>query len=77
MRVRLDKGGAVLHGQDTSTLSLADGAFTTTVQIVGGTHQYTRATGTIVAVGVFDFTTRGTQGTYSGRICKHAEGASE
>jgi hypothetical protein len=69
--ITLDKGGAVLSGQDTSSLSLVTGAFTTTVHIVGGTHQYKRASGTIVATGVFDLKTGGTQGTYTGTICKH------
>jgi hypothetical protein len=72
--ITIDKGGAVLLGQDTSTLSLVTGAFTTTVHIVGGTQQYKKGSGTIVAVGVFDFTTRGTAGTYTGTICKHSEG---
>ena len=72
--ITADKGGAVLLGQDTSTLSLETGAFATTVHIVGGTHQYKNASGTIVAVGVFDFATGGTAGTYTGTICKHSEG---
>jgi len=72
--ITMDKGGAVLLGQDTSTLSLLTGAFTTTVHIVGGTQQYKNGSGTIVAVGVFDFTTGGTAGTYTGTICKHTEG---
>jgi hypothetical protein len=71
--ITIDNGGAVLLGQDTSTLSLETGAFTTTVHIVGGTHQYKDATGSIVAVGVFDFATGGTAGTYTGTICKHTE----
>lgn len=72
--ITTDKGGAVLQGQDTSTLSLVTGAFTTTVRIVGGTQKYKKASGTIVAVGVFDFATGGTAGTYTGTICKQAEG---
>jgi hypothetical protein len=71
--ITLDQGGAVLVGQDTSSLSLVTGAFTTTVHVVGGTHQYKRASGTIVAVGVFDFTTGATAGSYTGTICKHKE----
>ena len=72
--ITLDRGGAVLLGQDTSSLSLVSGAFTTTVHIVGGTHQYKQASGTIVAVGVFDFFTGNTVGSYTGTICKHKEG---
>jgi hypothetical protein len=72
--ITIEKGGAVLLGQDTSTLSLLTGAFTTTVHIVGGTQQYKNGSGTIVAVGVFDLTTGGTAGTYTGTICKHSEG---
>lgn len=72
--ITMDKGGAVLLGQDTSTLSLLTGAFTTTVHIVDGTQQYKKGSGTIVAVGVFDFATGGTAGTYTGTICKHTEG---
>jgi hypothetical protein len=75
--ITIDKGGAQLLGQDTSTLSLLTGDFTTTVHIVGGTHQYKRAGGTIVAVGVFDFATGATAGTYSGRICKKSEGEAD
>ena len=73
--ITLDKGGAVLLGQDTSSLSLVTGDFTTTVHVVGGTHQYKKGSGTIVAVGVFDFATGATAGTYSGTICK--KGASD
>jgi hypothetical protein len=62
--------GALLLGEDTSVLSLITGAFTTTVRIVGGTKQYKHASGTIVAVGVFDFASGGTAGTYTGTICK-------
>jgi hypothetical protein len=72
--ITIDKGGALLLGQDTSTLSLETGAFTTTVHIVGGSHQYKDASGTLVAVGVFDFATGATSGTYSGTICKKSEG---
>ena len=72
--ITLDKGGAVLRGQDTSTLSLVTGAFTTTVHVVDGTHQYKRGSGTLVAVGVFDFATGGTSGSYTGTLCKHGEG---
>jgi hypothetical protein len=71
--ITIDKGGALLLGQDTSALSLLTGEFTTTVHIVGGTHQYKRGSGTIVAVGVFDFATRATAGTYSGTVCKKSE----
>ena len=72
--ITLDKGGAVLQGQDTSALSLVTGAFTTTVHIVGGTHQYKKGGGTIVAVGVFDFATGATRGTYTGTVCKKSAG---
>jgi hypothetical protein len=72
--ITIDQGGAVLLGQDTSVLSLLTGVFTTTVHIVGGTQQYKQGSGTIVAVGVFDVTTGGTAGTYTGTICKHSEG---
>jgi hypothetical protein len=72
--ITLDKGGAVLHGEDTSTLSLVTGAFTTTVHVVDGTHQYKRGSGTIVAVGVLDFVTGATSGSYTGTICKHEDG---
>ena len=72
--ITIDKGGAILLGQDTSDLSLVTGAFTTTVHIVGGTHQYKKGSGVIVAVGVFDFATGATAGTYSGTVCKKSEG---
>jgi len=71
--ITIDKGGAVLLGEDTSTLSLLTGDFTTTVHIVGGTHQYKRGSGTIVAVGVFDFATGATSGIYTGTICKKGD----
>jgi hypothetical protein len=72
--ITTNKGGALLLGQDTSSLSLVTGAFTTTVHIVGGTQKYKKASGTIVAVGVFDFTTGATRGTYTGTVCKKSEG---
>jgi len=75
--ITFDKGGAVLLGQDTSTLSLLTGDFTTTVHIVGGTHQYKRGSGTIVAVGVFDFATGATAGIYTGTICKKGDDQSD
>ena len=75
--ITIDKGGATLLGQDTSTLSLLTGDFTTTVHIVGGTHQYKKGGGTIVAVGVFDFATGATAGTYSGTICKKSDGEAD
>ena len=75
--ITFDKGGAILLGQDTSELSLLTGAFTTTVHIVGGTHQYKKGSGVIVAVGVFDITTGATAGTYSGTVCKKSEGEAD
>jgi hypothetical protein len=75
--ITIDKGGAILLGQDTSTLSLLTGDFTTTVHVVGGTHQYKKGGGTIVAVGVFDFATGATAGTYSGTICKKSDGEAD
>lgn len=66
--ITTDKG--LLIGQDTSTLDLITGAFTTTVGIVGGTRKYEGAGGQIVATGVFDFTSGRTAGTYAGTICK-------
>ena len=66
--ITTDKG--VLTGQDTSTLDVTTGAFTTTVDIVGGTGKYEGAEGQIVATGVFDFVTGSTAGTYVGTVCK-------
>jgi hypothetical protein len=62
-------GDAQLFGQDTGTIDLAAGTFTTIVNIVGGTKQYEGATGQIVATG--NLTATGTEGTYTGEICKH------
>jgi hypothetical protein len=75
--ITIDKGGAILLGQDTSELSLVTGAFTTTVHIVGGTHQYKKGSGVLVAVGVFDFATGATAGTYSGTVCKKSDGEAD
>jgi hypothetical protein len=41
--------------------------------IVGGSHQYKDASGTLVAVGVFDFATGATSGTYTVRSEKRAK----
>lgn len=66
------ENGAVIQGSDTSVIN-ADGTFTTTVNVVGGTRQYARATGQIVADG--HFTATGTEGTYEGEICLGEGGA--
>ena len=60
------ENGAVIEGSDTSVIN-ADGTFATTVVVVGGSRQYARATGEIVATG--HFTESGTEGTYAGEIC--------
>jgi hypothetical protein len=62
--------GAVIRGSDTSVVN-PDGTFVTTVNIVGGTRQYRRARGALVAAG--SFTATGTEGVYSGVICLGAE----
>ena len=64
-------GGAQLLGSDTGTIDLAAGTFTTIVNIVGGTKQYEGASGRIVATG--HLTPTGTEGTYTGEICKHTD----
>jgi hypothetical protein len=70
------KAGAVLYGQDTGIMFFnPDGTadFVTTVDIAGGTRQYQRATGELIAPGVLDLATGDTVGTYSGTICKHVK----
>ena len=62
--------GAVIRGSDTSVVH-PDGTFVTTVNIAGGTRQFQRATGALVAAGTF--TATGTEGLYSGVICLGAE----
>lgn len=64
-------GGAQLFGSDTGWIDLAAGTFETTVNITGGTKQYSGAAGQIVATG--NLTPTGTEGTYTGTICKHAD----
>jgi len=68
--ITIDKSGATLKGEDTSSVEIATGAFTTTVQIVSGTQKYEKAGGTIVAEGIVDLEKGTTAGTYSGTICK-------
>jgi hypothetical protein len=63
-------GGAQLFGSDLGTINLVDQTFTTIVNVVGGTKQYEGASGQIVATG--NLTATGTEGTYTGVICKHA-----
>jgi len=75
--ITLAKGKSVLHGQDTSTVAHDNGAFTTTVKVAGGTRQYEHASGTVVAIGTFDFTTHATKGTYNAHICKHPASVSK
>ena len=62
--------GAVIRGSDTSVVN-PDNTFVTTVNIVGGTRQFQRATGALVAAG--HFTATGTEGVYSGVICLGAQ----
>ena len=71
--ITLDKSGAILKGEDTSSVA-ATGAFTTKIQIVGGTRKYEKAGGAIVAEGTLDFAKGTTTGTYSGTICKKGKG---
>jgi hypothetical protein len=62
--------GAVIRGSDTSVVN-PDGTFVTTVDVVGGTRQFRRANGALVAAG--QFTPTGTEGVYSGVICLGAK----
>ena len=64
--------GTVIRGRDTSAVN-PDGTFVTTVNIVGGTRQFRRASGALVAAG--RFTPEGTEGVYSGVICLGAKKA--
>jgi hypothetical protein len=65
--------GAQIYGSDSGMLAIrSDGVmadFVTTVHVVGGTREYARATGSIVAPGVLNLITGGTEGSYSGTIC--------
>ena len=68
-------GGAQLFGQDTGFMDTANPLavpFVTTVNIVGGTKQFSGAAGQIVASGTLNFVTGEAVGSYTGEICKHA-----
>jgi len=49
--------------------------FVTTVHVVGGTRQYARASGEIVAPGVLNVVTGATEGSYAAAICLSRGGA--
>ena len=58
--------GAVINGNDQSHLN-GDGTFVTVVHFVGGTRQFKRVIGGLVAPG--HFTATGTEGSYAGVYC--------
>jgi hypothetical protein len=65
--------GAQIVGQDTGVMDInpaGESPFVTTVQIVGGTRQYKRATGEFVATGSLVLATGNAVGTYTATICK-------
>ena len=66
------RGGATLLGHDSGVIFF-DGVtnpFVTTVDVVGGTKQYSDATGQFVATGQIDFVTGQGSGTFTSTICK-------
>ena len=69
--------GGTMIGQDTGWLRInptGPSAFETTVNIVGGTGKYKKATGFIVATGELNLVTGEAVGTYTGEICRYDEG---
>jgi hypothetical protein len=69
--------GRQLYGEDSGYLDARpDGLFDfqTTVNIVGGNHEFRNAVGRLVATGLANFATGVTTGSYEGRVCKHAGG---
>jgi hypothetical protein len=65
-------GGATLIGHDSGVLHFGanPSSFVTTVQVVGGTKQYSDATGEFVATGQIDFVTGEVTGTFTSTVCK-------
>jgi hypothetical protein len=66
------RGGARLFGTDRGVIQVPSMSFVTTVTVTGGTRQYARASGQIVASGTLD-EQGNTLGTYTGTICKAAD----
>jgi hypothetical protein len=65
-------GGATLFGHDSGYMFTADPTnvpFVTTVNIVGGTKQFSDATGQYVATGRLDFVTGEAVGTFTSNVC--------
>jgi hypothetical protein len=68
-----DAHGGVIFGSDSGVIFIngpAPAPFVTTVEIVGGTRGYKKASGNFVATGVLDFVTGDAVGTYTSTICK-------
>ena len=68
-----DAHGGTLFGSDSGFIFIdlpAPGPFVTTVEIVGGTRGYRKASGEFVASGVLDFISGNAVGTYTSTICK-------
>lgn len=66
-------GGATLIGQDTGVMTFTGPTtanFVTTVNVVGGTKQFTNATGQYVATGQLDLVTGVATGTFTSTVCK-------
>jgi hypothetical protein len=65
-------GGAILYSQDTGVMIFGGdlNTFVTTVNIVGGTKEYSDATGQFVATGQIDFVSGQVNGTFTSTICK-------
>jgi hypothetical protein len=67
-------GGAKVLGQDTGYMFIGPDPtnvpFVTTVNIVGGTKQYSDATGQYVATGQLNFVSGDAVGTFTSSVCK-------
>ncbi len=70
-----DAHGGILFGSDSGIIFIdlpAPGPFVTTVDVVGGTRGYKKASGEFVASGVLDLISGNAVGTYTSTICKGA-----
>ena len=70
-------GGRTLSGEDTGVMHIDPtelAPFATTIAVTVGTRQYRNATGDIVLTGQLDLSTGLSSGTYTGMVCKSADG---
>jgi len=77
--ISIDRDRA-LYGQDTGVMHISPvelAPFVTTIEITGGTRQYSHASGQLLFAGNLNLSTGLASGTYDGTICKAGDGEDE